>query len=72
MNQKDELMIYRKFFHRISVYCGTMNNDKVTEGVTLINRWSFAHRSGNGELSEYEQKQRVNNVIIQMDDFSSR
>lgn len=71
MNQKEELLIYRRFFHKMSLYALVMNNEKVTEGVSLISQWSYAHRSGNGEPTEYEQKQQVNYVIEKMEEFTN-
>lgn len=70
MNKTQELKIYRAFFHAIDLHYNCMNNEKVTEAVQLISRWSYAHRSGNGELTEHEQKQRVDSVIKRMEEFS--
>lgn len=70
MRKEDRLAIYEKFFHQINVYCITMNQEKIKDAVSLINSWSYAHRIGNGEHSEYQQKKIVENVIKKMDEFS--
>lgn len=69
MTQKDRLRIYEKFMHKVSLYATVMNSDKVREGVELIDAWSYAHRSGNGELSEHEQRQRVDAVMRKMETY---
>jgi hypothetical protein len=47
-----------------------MNFDKVREGVAPIDAWSYDHRSGNGELSDREQQQRVDAVVRSMEKYS--
>jgi hypothetical protein len=69
MSPEEELQIYRTFFHQINVHCITMNNEKIREAVGLIDSWSYAHRRGNGEYTEEEQQECVNNVIRRMRDF---
>jgi hypothetical protein len=67
MNKNDRLRIYEKFFHRINLYCVSLNNEKVREAVSLIDSWSFAHRCGNGEFSEREQHKLVESAIQNME-----
>ena len=69
MTKQERLKIYEGFFHQMNVYCITMNNEKIREAVHLIDRWSYAHRQGNGELTEFEQKKAVEHVIEKMRDF---
>lgn len=69
MTKLERLKIYEEFFHQINVYCITMNNDKVSEAVHLINQWSYAHRCGNGEHTPHEQKKAVEQVINRMKEF---
>lgn len=70
MNQKEELNIYRQFFHRMDMYNKTFNTEKIREGVGLMSQYSYAHRCGNGELSSYAQRLEVVKVIEQMKEFS--
>lgn len=69
MTKKERLEIYENFFHRINVHCITMDQAKISEAVGLINSWSYAHRSGNGENSSHQQKKAVEHVIGKMRDF---
>lgn len=69
MTKLERLKIYESFFHQINVYCITMNEDKIRDAVGLINSWSYSHRQGNGEPTEYEQKKMVEFVIEKMADF---
>jgi hypothetical protein len=40
-----------------------MEPEKVKEMLDLISGWSYAHRSGNGEISEEQQQQRIDNAF---------
>ena len=69
MTQKDRLRIYQKFMHQISLYVTVMNSSKIAEGVQLIDSWSYAHRAGNGELTDHEQQKLVDQVVRKMESF---
>ena len=69
MTQKQRLAVYQKFMHKISIYSTAMNNDKIKDAVSLIDRWSYAHRQGNGELSPRQQQAAVDHVVKLMEDF---
>lgn len=69
MTNKERLKIYESFFHQINVYCITMNNDKMQEAIGLIDRWSYAHRAGNGELSDRQVKKNVESAVRNMERF---
>lgn len=69
MTQKDRLRIYEKFMHKMSMYVTDMNSDKVREGVSLMDSWSYAHRAGNGERSEHEQRKLVDAIMRRMEQY---
>jgi hypothetical protein len=69
MTQKDRLRIYEKFMHKVSMYVTVMDSDKVREGVSLIDSWSYAHRSGNSELTEHEQRKLVDAWVHRMERY---
>lgn len=69
MTKAERLLIYENFFHKVNSHCITMNNAKITEAVSLINNWSYAHRQGNGEPTDHQQKKMVEFVIQRMDEF---
>ena len=52
--------VFHQVFHHINTHAAiTMNADKMQEIIWAICSWSYAHRSGNGELSNEEQQARV-------------
>jgi hypothetical protein len=55
----EKIKMYENFLHRISLYCTCGNNDAIRKLVQNADSWSFAHRQGNGELSDEEQEQIV-------------
>lgn len=69
MTKADRLEIYESFFHKINLHVVCMNNEKVRDAVSLIDSWSYAHRRGNGALSDKEQKKMVEDVITKMKEF---
>lgn len=55
-----ENKVFSAAFHYINTHAAiTMNADKMQEIIWAICSWSYAHRSGNGELSNEEQQARV-------------
>jgi hypothetical protein len=57
---KDKLDTYEKLLHMFQLYTEvTMDNEKVKELLGLVCQWSYAHRSGNGEHTDHQQKQLV-------------
>lgn len=67
MNCEEKLRIYERVFHKIS-YCVTaMNNERIREIVSLIDSWSYAHRAGNGELSDDEVETNILRALEKLD-----
>jgi hypothetical protein len=57
---RKENEVFHDAFHYLHTHAQiTMNYEKVTEMMSAISGWSYAHRSGNGELTEEEQQARV-------------
>jgi hypothetical protein len=49
--------VFQQVFHHINLHASiTMNVDKMQEIIGAICSWSYAHRVGNGELSDEEQQ----------------
>jgi hypothetical protein len=46
----------KKVFHAINTCSITCNNVKCSNIISAITQWSYAHRCGNGMLSEVEQQ----------------
>jgi len=60
MTQKERLKLFEDAFHRIQLYREvTMDGAKVIELLDIIGDWSYAHRAGNGELSDREVKRAI-------------
>ncbi len=53
---EDRNMHFNQILHRLNTfYAISMRSDCVSDMLTLIHKWSYAHRMGNGELTEEEQ-----------------
>ena len=61
---KDEkIAMYERYLHALSIMCTCVDNFGVKELVTNADIWSYAHRISNGELSDEEQQQAINNAF---------
>ena len=68
MTQKEKIAIYERLLHNIQLHREvTMNGQAVKELLDRICDWSYSHRSGNGELSESEQRSRVKTRLLAFD-----
>lgn len=57
---REKVEMYESLLHKIQLHCQvTMDHEKVRTLVGNICAWSYAHRCGNGELSEDEQLCRI-------------
>jgi hypothetical protein len=66
---KKKVKQYETFLHNINMMmvCGDSNRLQ-----TLLNnadRWSYAHRIGNGELSDEEQQEIINKAFKKLNEF---
>jgi len=59
MSIEQKVALYERVFHRISMLNTAMNADGMREMIRRIDAWSYAHRCGNGELSDEEQSALV-------------
>ena len=70
MTNQDKVEIYERFLHQMNMHISiTLNQEKVNEGLKIIDSWSYAHRVGNGELSDEEQEKLVESKLQLMKDF---
>jgi hypothetical protein len=57
---KTENEVFRRVFHHINTHFSiTHNAGKMHEIIHAISSWSYAHRQGNGELSDEEQQELI-------------
>ena len=57
---KEKVAMYERFLHALNMGVTCVDNDMVRELVSNADRFSYAHRRGNGELSDREQQQMIN------------
>ena len=65
---KEKVAVYEDLLHSIQLHAEvTMDEAKVRELVNRICRWSYAHRQGNGELSEAQQTAAIDHAFWRFD-----
>jgi len=57
---KEKVKKYEEFLHLICTIMVAGDNDGIRKLVSNADNWSYAHRKGNGELSELEQQKLIN------------
>ena len=57
---KDKVKVYEQFLHKINMACLCGDNLAIQELVQNADAWSYAHRQGNGELSDKRQQELIN------------
>jgi hypothetical protein len=60
---EEKVRVYEQFLHAINLGVTTCDHDRVKQLVENADRWSYAHRVGNGELSEKEQQNVINGAF---------
>jgi hypothetical protein len=56
--------VFQQVFHYINTHASiTMNQEKMQEIIGAICSWSYAHRVGNGELSDEEQQAIIDSAF---------
>jgi hypothetical protein len=60
---KEKILQYETFLHKINMFCISGNNEGIKELVENADIWSYSHRVGNGELSDRKQQQAINNAF---------
>lgn len=60
MTLRDKVKLYEAVFHRIQLYREvTMDSKRLMKLLDVIGDWSYAHRAGNGELSERQVRRSI-------------
>ena len=60
---KEKILQYESFLHKINMFIVSCNNDGIKELVENADNWSYSHRVGNGELSDREQQKLINKAF---------
>jgi hypothetical protein len=63
---KEKVAQYESYLHKINSFIISCNNDGIAELVRNADVWSYAHRVGNGELSDRQQQQAINNAFCKL------
>jgi len=67
---KEKVLMYERLLHLIHINRTVCLNTKNTNALLdNISSWSYAHRSGNGMLSEEEQVARINTAFYKLVDL---
>lgn len=67
--QKEKIAMYESLLHDIQMYREvTMDGDKVRQLLDNIGSWSYAHRQGNGMLTESQQKRLITSKFKKLRD----
>lgn len=63
---KEKIKRYEDLFHAINLAIVACNNDLINIYIRQIDMWSYAHRIGNGQLSESKQKRIITNAFYRL------
>lgn len=55
--------IYEEFLHKINLACLCGDNETIRKLIANADDWSYAHRQGNGMLSEEEQEANIESKL---------
>jgi hypothetical protein len=65
-NQK--IQVYENLLHRLSLARLVGNTDAINKILDQADSWSYAHRSGNGALTDREQKELIKRAFWRLND----
>ena len=69
---REKVRIYEELLHKIQLHADvTMNEKAVRKLIANICDWSYAHRVGNGALSQEEQKEYVKRAFDKLLEIKS-
>ena len=65
----EKIKMYEDFLHNINMMQLSGNEKGMQKLLVNADNWSYAHRVGNGELSEEEQQERINIKFWKLNDL---
>jgi len=69
---KEKLAIYENILHAIQLNAEIcLNSDNMKKIIGRICDWSYAHRVGNGALSEEEQQNQIDTALYRLQDWQN-
>lgn len=63
---KEKVAQYESYLHKINMFIVSCNNEGIKELIQNADVWSYAHRISNGELSDRQQQQAINNAFCKL------
>lgn len=63
---KEKIAVYESMFHALHFAQVAMNPERVGRLLDSISAWSYAHRQGNGELTDEEQQKLIERSLKKM------
>jgi hypothetical protein len=67
---KEKVRRYEELLHAIQLHAEvTLNQRALGQLIRNISRWSYAHRVGNGEFSDKQQRELVNKQFARLCDI---
>lgn len=67
---EEKVRMYEDFLHAINMNIVCMNNLAIHKLIENADRWSYAHRRGNGMMSEEEQQECIDAAFWRLCDDS--
>lgn len=69
-SDREKIEKYESLLHQIQMYYSVvLDSSKVKKLLDNIAAWSYAHRSGNGELTEEEQQSRIDEAFDALEEI---
>jgi hypothetical protein len=69
ITDKEKIKMYEALLHDIHFAGVAFNHERIKAFLTNISSWSYAHRSGNGELTDEEQNARIESAFKKLRDM---
>lgn len=60
---REKIIQYETFLHKINSFLICGNNEGIKELIQNADNWSYAHRCGNGEISDRQQDRLIINAF---------
>ena len=70
-SKKEKLEMYESFLHDLNMYIVCGRPDLIGRLVGNADNWSYAHRAGNGELSEKQQQKLIDKCFYKLRDVET-
>jgi len=60
---REKVKMYEELLHKINLMQIACDNEGIKKLLRNIDKWSYMHRCGNGELSEKEQQELIDRAF---------